>query len=107
MLVLSRRGGFKEGDRVVIRTGHGSDREGTLLRGEGGGRRWLVKLREEGQLGPGTIRPQPITAVVEVQQRTLNGFPSGDISLRRVAALLHPPDGVVTCGTTDTQPSAA
>jgi len=87
-IVLSRRGGFKEGDRVVIRTAHGAEREGTLIRGEGGGRRWLVKLREEGTLGPGTIRPQPITAVVEVQQRTLNGFPAGDISLRRVAALL-------------------
>ena len=83
LIVLSRRGGFKEGDRVVIRTAHGSDREGTLLHGEGGGRRWLVKLREEGVLGPGTVRPQPITAVVEVQQRTLNGFPAGDISLRR------------------------
>src|SRR2546429_3880160 len=85
MLVLSRRGGLHGGDPVVIRTGHRSDREGTLLRGQAGGRRWLVKLREEGQLGPGTIRPQPITAVVEVQQRTLNGFPAGDISLRRVA----------------------
>src|SRR5256714_2951162 len=104
MLVLSRRGGFKEGDRVVIRTGHGSDGEGTLLRGEGGGRRWLVKLREEGQLGPGTIRPQPITAVVEVQQRTLNGFPSGDISLRRVAALLIAPDEVLPPGSGDLQP---
>src|SRR5437899_7075405 len=51
MLVLSRRGRFQEGDRVLIRTDHGADREGTLLRGEGGGRRWLVKLREEGQLG--------------------------------------------------------
>jgi len=104
MLVLSRRGGFKEGDRVIIRTGHGADREGTLLRGEGGGRRWLVKLREEGQLGPGTIRPQPITAVVEVQQRTLNGFPAGDISLRRVAALLIAPDEVLPPGQGELQP---
>src|SRR5437660_1990760 len=30
LLVLSRRGGFKEGDRVVIRTAHGAEREGTL-----------------------------------------------------------------------------
>src|SRR2546423_611065 len=91
MLVLSRRGGFKEGDRVVIRTAHGAEREGTLIRGEGGGRRWLVKLREEGTLGPGTIRPQPITAVGEGQQRTLTGFPAGGISLRRGAPPLRPP----------------
>src|SRR5438552_8101795 len=104
LIVLSRRGGFKEGDRVVIRTAHGSDREGTLLHGEGGGRRWLVKLREEGVLGPGTVRPQPITAVVEVQQRTLNGFPAGDISLRRVAALLIAPDEVLPPGTGELQP---
>ncbi|TMD81978.1 MAG: hypothetical protein E6I74_10595 [Chloroflexi bacterium] len=104
LMVLSRRGGFKEGDRVVIRTVHGADREGTLLRGEGGGRRWLVKLREEGVLGPGTVRPQPITAVVEVQQRTLNGFAAGDISLRRVAALLIAPDEVLSPGTGDLQP---
>jgi AAA domain-containing protein len=104
LIVLNRRGGFKEGDRVVIRTGHGAEREGTLLRGEGGGRRWLVKLREEGVLGPGTIRPQPITAVVEVQQRTLNGFPAGDISLRRVAALLIAPDEVLPPGTADLPP---
>jgi hypothetical protein len=93
VIVLSRRGGFKEGDRVVITPGVGSEREGQLLRAQGGGgRRWLVKLRDEGALGPGTIRPQPITAVVEVQQRTLNGFGAGDISLRRVAALLIAPD---------------
>ena len=104
LIVLSRRGGFKEGDRVVIRTTHGADREGSLVRGEGGGRRWLVKLREEGVLGPGTVRPQPITAVVEVQQRTLNGFPAGDISLRRVAALLIAPDEVLPPGTGDLQP---
>jgi hypothetical protein len=104
LIVLSRRGGFKEGDRVVIRTTHGTDREGTLLHGEGGGRRWLVKLREEGVLGPGTVRPQPITAVVEVQQRTLNGFAAGDISLRRVAALLIAPDEVLPPGTGELQP---
>jgi len=104
LIVLSRRGGFKEGDRVVIRTAHGAEREGTLLRGEGGGRRWLVKLREEGVLGPGTVRPQPITAVVEVQQRTLNGFPAGDISLRRVAALLIAPDEVLAPGTAELLP---
>ena len=98
LVVLARRGSFKEGDRVIIKTGHGSEREGALLHGEGGGRRWLVKLREEGILGPGTIRPQPITAVVEVQQRTLNGFPNGDISLRRVAALLIAPDEVLPPG---------
>jgi hypothetical protein len=95
VIVLSRRGGFKEGDRVVITPTVGSEREGQLLRAQGGGgRRWLVKLRDEGALGPGTIRPQPITAVVEVQQRTLNGFGAGDISLRRVAALLIAPDEV-------------
>jgi len=95
LIVLSRRGGFKEGDRVVITPRVGSEREGQLLRAQGGGgRRWLVKLRDEGGLGPGTIRPQPITAVVEVQQRTLNGFVAGDISLRRVAALLIAPDEV-------------
>ena len=95
VIVLSRRGGFKEGDRVVITPSVGSEREGQLLRAQGGGgRRWLVKLRDEGALGPGTIRPQPITAVVEVQQRTLNGFGAGDISLRRVAALLIAPDEV-------------
>lgn len=104
LIVLSRRGGFKEGDRVVIRTAHGADREGALLRSEGGGRRWLVKLREEGILGPGTIRPQPITAVVEVQQRTLNGFAAGDISLRRVAALLIAPDEVLPPGSAELQP---
>jgi hypothetical protein len=93
-LMLARRGGFKEGDRVVIRPQHSAEREGTLLRADAGGRRWLVKLRDEGMLGPGTIRPQPITAVVEVQQRTLNGFAEGDISLRRVAALLIGPDEV-------------
>ena len=93
VIVLSRRGGFKEGDRVVITPSVGSEREGQLLRAQGGGgRRWLVKLRDEGALGPGTIRPQPITAVVEVQQRTLNGYGAGDISLRRVAALLIAPD---------------
>jgi hypothetical protein len=95
LIVLSRRGGFKEGDRVTLRPSHGSEREGSLLRGEGGGRRWVVKLREEGALPPGTVRPQPITAVVEVQQRTLNGFAGGDISLRRVAALLIAPDEVL------------
>jgi hypothetical protein len=104
LIVLGRRGGFKEGDRVIIRTAHGAEREGTLLRGEGGARRWLIKLREEGVLGPGTIRPQPITAVVEVQQRTLNGFPAGDISLRRVAALLIAPDEVLPPGIGDLQP---
>jgi hypothetical protein len=104
LIVLSRRGGFKEGDRVIIRTAHGAEREGTLLRGEGGARRWLIKLREEGVLGPGTVRPQPITAVVEVQQRTLNGFPAGDISLRRVAALLIAPDEVLPPGTGELQP---
>src|SRR5256886_579021 len=104
LIVLSRRGGFKEGDRVVIRTAHGADREGTLLRGEGGGRRWLVKLREEGVLGPGTVRPQPITAVVEVQQRTLNGFAARDISLPRAAALLIAPDEVLPPGPGALQP---
>lgn len=104
LIVLGRRGGFKEGDRVIIRTTHGAEREGTLLRGEGGARRWLIKLREEGVLGPGTIRPQPITAVVEVQQRTLNGFPAGDISLRRVAALLIAPDEVLPPGTGELRP---
>jgi hypothetical protein len=104
LIVLSRRGGFKEGDRVIIRTAHGAEREGTLLRGEGGARRWLVKLREEGVLGPGMVRPQPITAVVEVQQRTLNGFPAGDISLRRVAALLIAPDEVLPPGTGELRP---
>jgi len=104
LIVLARRGSFKEGDRVVIKAGHGSEREGTLVHGEGGGRRWLVKLREEGILGPGTIRPQPITAVVEVQQRTLNGFPAGDISLRRVAALLIAPDEVLPPGNSELAP---
>ena len=104
LIVLGRRGGFKEGDRVIIRTAHGAEREGTLLRGEGGARRWLIKLREEGVLGPGTIRPQPITAVVEVQQRTLNGFPAGDISLRRVAALLIAPDEVLPPGIGELRP---
>jgi len=104
LVVLSRRGGFKEGDRVVIKPVHGAEREGTLLRSDNGGRRWLVKLREEGVLGPGTIRPQPITAVVEVQQRTLNGFPAGDISLRRVAALLIAPDEVLPPGKQEIEP---
>ncbi len=104
LIVLARRGSFKEGDRVIIRAGHGAEREGALLHGEGGGRRWLVKLREEGILGPGTIRPQPITAVVEVQQRTLNGFPAGDISLRRVAALLIAPDEVLPPGNAEMSP---
>ncbi len=103
LIVLNRRGGFKEGDRVIIRPSHGAEREGALLRGEGG-RRWLVKLRDEGVLGPGTIRPQPITAVVEVQQRTLNGFANGDISLRRVAALLIAPDEVLPPGTGELRP---
>ncbi len=103
-IVLSRRGGFKEGDRVIIRPTHGADREGTLLRSDSGGRRWLVKLREEGILGSGTIRPQPITAVVEVQQRTLNGFAAGDISLRRVGALLIAPDEVLPPGNREIQP---
>src|SRR6202043_1327978 len=93
LIVLSRRGGFKEGDRVVIRTAHGAEREGTLLRGGGAARRWLVKLREEGTLGPGTIRPQPITAVVEVQQRTLNGFPAGATGRGRGGGLFIPPRG--------------
>ena len=93
-IVLSRRGGFKEGDRVVIHPLQGSEREGSLLRGDTGGRRWLVRLRDEGSIGPGTIRPQPITAVVEVQLRTLNGFAEGDISLCRVAGLLMAPDEV-------------
>src|SRR5438105_3494098 len=75
LVVLSRRGGFKEGDRVVIKPVHGAEREGTLLRSDNGGRRWLVKLREEGGLGPGTIRPQPITAVDNAQER-LQGLDS-------------------------------
>jgi hypothetical protein len=104
LLVLSRRGGFKEGDRVIIRPAHGAEREGTLVRSDGGARRWVVKLRDEGVLAPGTLRPQPITAVVEVQQRTLNGFPEGDISLRRVAALLIAPDEVDPPGTGELLP---
>ena len=104
LIVLSRRGGFKEGDRVIIRPAHGAEREGTLVRSDGGARRWVVKLREEGMLAAGTIRPQPITAVVEVQQRTLNGFAEGDISLRRVAALLIGPDEVHPPGTGDFLP---
>ncbi|HEX3628900.1 MAG TPA: AAA domain-containing protein [Candidatus Dormibacteraeota bacterium] len=104
LIVLNRRGGFKEGDRVVIRPSQGAEREGALLRSEGGGRRWLIRLRDEGMLGPGTLRPQPITAVVEVQQRTLNGFANGDISLRRVAALLIAPDEVLPPGNGELQP---
>jgi hypothetical protein len=105
VIVLSRRGGFKEGDRAVITPRVGGEREGQLLRAQGGGgRRWLVKLRDEGALGPGTIRPQPITAVVEVQQRTLNGFGAGDISLRRVAALLIAPDEVRPPTSTEVEP---
>jgi len=94
LIVLNRRGGFKEGDRVIMHPTSGAEREGALLRGDAGGRRWLVRLRDEGPVGAGTIRPQPITAVVEVQLRTLNGFGEGDISLRRVAALLMAPDEV-------------
>ncbi len=93
-IVLSRRGGFKEGDRAIIHPLHGTEREGSLLRGDASGRRWLIRLRDEGSIGPGTIRPQPITAVVEIQLRTLNGFAEGDISLRRVAGLLIAPDEV-------------
>ncbi len=95
LIVLNRRGGFKEGDRVIIHPTRGGEREGTLLRGDAGGRRWMVRLREEGPIEAGTIRPQPITAVVEVQLRTLNGFGEGDISLRRVAGLLIAPDEVM------------
>src|SRR5207237_9101253 len=54
--------------------------------------------------GAGPVRAQPTTAVVEVQQRTLNGFAAGDISLRRVAALLIAPDEVLSPGTGDLQP---
>ena len=104
LIVLGRRGAFKDGDRVIIRPVHGAEREGALVRSDGGARRWVVKLREEGILGTGTIRPQPITAVVEVQQRTLNGFTEGDISLRRVAALLIGPDEVHPPGTGDMLP---
>src|SRR2546421_6078859 len=57
MLILSRRGGVKEGDRVIIRTAHGADREGTLLRGEGGGRRRLRQPRGGRPPRPGPHPP--------------------------------------------------
>src|SRR3989440_8099027 len=62
MLILSRRGGFKEGDRVIIRTAHGADREGTLLRGEGGGRRWRRQAPRGRPPRPGAHPPAPHTA---------------------------------------------
>jgi hypothetical protein len=93
-VLLDRPVRLQEQADVLLTESNGHEREGIIVKGEGLRRRWLIRLREYGRVGAGTIRPRPQTAVLDAQSQILGDLSRVDLSYAPIAQLLVEPGSI-------------
>jgi DNA polymerase III delta prime subunit len=94
IVLLDRPVRLQEQADVLLTEPDGHEREGIVVKGEGLRRRWLIRLKEYGRVGAGTIRPRPQTAVLDAQSRILSDLSRADLSYAPIAQLLVEPGSI-------------
>ena len=93
-VLLDRPVRLREQADVLLTESNGHEREGIIVKGEGLRRRWLIRLKEYGRVGTGTIRPRPQTAVLDAQSLILGDLSRADLSYAPIAQLLVEPGSI-------------
>lgn len=79
---------------VLLIDRNGNERQGTVVKGEGLRRRWLIRLKDFGHVSAGTISPRPNTAVLDVQAQIFDELTQVDLRYLPIARLLIEPASI-------------